>query len=81
MFICDDCGEVFEEPAAYYESREFWGASCQEAFGACPNCGSTDYDVAMRCDRCGEWVIDGHWTDIFLCDICFDDLYGGSDEF
>ena len=27
MFICDDCGEVFEEPAAYYESREFWGAS------------------------------------------------------
>ena len=26
MFICDDCGEVFEEPATYYESREFWGA-------------------------------------------------------
>ena len=79
MFYCFDCGSEFEEPATHYESREFWGAPVQEAFGACPVCGSTDYDKMERCERCGEWVIDYKWDEmrpVYLCSCCYDDLYG-----
>lgn len=79
MFVCLDCGAEFEEPAVYYEDHgEYFGAPAREAFGACPCCGSTDYDEARRCDRCGEWTADGISLigGGYLCDICFDDMYG-----
>lgn len=82
MFVCLDCGAEFEEPKVEYENQgEFWGAPAWEAFGACPNCGSTDYDEARRCDHCGEWTVDGkrviiNGAHLYLCDICYDDLLG-----
>ena len=78
MFYCFDCGAEFEEPATQYENQgEFWGAPAWEAFGACPECGSTEIDEMRRCQRCGEWTIEGEWADVYLCPICYDDLYGG----
>lgn len=76
MFYCYDCGAEFQEPATLYENREFWGAPVQEAFGACPVCGSTEYDKMKLCERCGEWTIDGKWADVYLCQLCYDELYG-----
>ena len=39
MFICLDCGEIFEEPRKVRESRgEFWGAPCYEEWWGCPHC-------------------------------------------
>lgn len=82
MFICLDCEAEFEEPMTYYESQgEYFGAPAWEAFGACPCCGSTEYDEARQCDRCGEWIVDGEWevingAHLFLCDVCHDDLFG-----
>lgn len=75
MFICLDCGELFEEPAVTYENQgEFWGAPAWEAWGACPNCGSTEYDHAEQCERCGEYFAE---LEDGLCEFCHDDLYGG----
>ena len=74
MFVCLDCGAIFEEPLTVYESMEFWGAPAWEAWGACPNCRSTEIDEAKRCERCGEYVAD---LEDGLCDLCHDDLYGG----
>lgn len=78
MFYCFDCGAEFEEPATKYEDHgEYWGAPAREAFGACPVCGSTDYDAMRRCDRCGEWTIEGEWEGgLYYCDICHDDMFG-----
>ena len=72
MWICNDCGEMFQEPKKVYENQgEFWGAPAWEAFGACPFCESTDIDEMKRCKRCGEWIESGD-----LCDCCEDDLFG-----
>ena len=36
MYICDECGETFEEPKTYYEDRgEFWGQPCREEISGC----------------------------------------------
>lgn len=39
MFICLECGRIFEEPKLIKESRgEFWGAPCYEEWPGCPFC-------------------------------------------
>ena len=78
MFICFDCGAVFDEPATYRDSRgEFWGAPVWETCGMCPVCGSTEYDTAECCERCGEYVPETHYFgNIKVCDICLEDLGG-----
>ena len=39
MYICLDCGTVFEEPKWVRESQgEFWGAPCYEEWLGCPYC-------------------------------------------
>lgn len=77
MFKCNTCDHEFDEPRTLYEDQgEFWGAPAWEAFGACPCCGSTDYDEMTQCERCGEWTATPHYEEIILCDCCFDDLYG-----
>ena len=78
MFVCLDCGAEFETPATEYENQgEYFGAPAWEAYGVCPCCGSTDYDEARRCDRCGEWTTDWNWDGALIyCPICYDDLFG-----
>ena len=50
MWICNDCGAVFENPREYYElDTGYHGADC-------PHCGSDDIDEAKRCAECDEWV-------------------------
>ena len=50
MWICNDCGAVFENPREYYEhDTGYYGMDC-------PHCGSDDIDEAKRCSECDEWV-------------------------
>ena len=50
MWICNECGAVFEEADEYYEhDTGYHGADC-------PICGSDDIDEAKRCAECDEWV-------------------------
>ena len=45
MYICDDCGSVFEddELKEVKEWSEAWGHLVYESFYYCPFCGSDDY--------------------------------------
>lgn len=45
MYICDDCGSVFEddELKEVKEWSEAWGHPVYESFYYCPFCGSDDY--------------------------------------
>ncbi len=45
MYICEDCGSVFEddELKEVKEWSEAWGHPVYESFYYCPFCGSDDY--------------------------------------
>jgi hypothetical protein len=48
MYICLECGELFEQPLRYKEE-------CGEDNTCCPSC-KGDYVQTFRCDECGEWI-------------------------
>lgn len=55
MYKCLECGEVFEEPYYWSESRgEFWGFPCSEEVSGCPHC-KGDYEEVEECGVCGEY--------------------------
>lgn len=55
MFVCRECGSLFEDPASYYEAHGF--SDCRgEEWSVCPCCGSPDYDVGVFCHSCGEFI-------------------------
>lgn len=41
-YICDECGEEFDEPHTY-EERHGFDHGPFEKWSVCPCCGSTDY--------------------------------------
>lgn len=74
MYICLECGAVFEEPETWEEGRgEFWGFPCSETVSGCPECGG-DYEDAVKCRRCEEWHSEDELTDE-LCECCQDELF------
>jgi len=54
MFICENCGAVFEEPIKGYEEEK----------DSCPNCGDWGFKEAKKCIACGEPSLDE------LCEDC-----------
>lgn len=44
MYICDTCGEIFDEIA------------CDLNHDRCPACDSRAFDEAVQCKGCGEWI-------------------------
>ena len=74
MFICLDCGEIFEEPYRYIETHGLDSPPYEEWSG-CPSCGG-DYAETFRCNGCGKYI-DGEYVEIFpshevYCDECFE---------
>ena len=65
MWICNECGTVFENPHEYYEhDTGYHGADC-------PLCGSDDIDEAERCAECDEWVNEKNLVN-GLCPACIE---------
>lgn len=57
MYICEDCGERFEEPALYIEAHTDGGNAVASGYvGRCPVCRSEDIDELERCHLCGEYA-------------------------
>lgn len=55
MYICRDCGRVFDNPAFFFENHGFdYGPA--EKWDCCPFCGSVSFDEAVYCDGCHEAV-------------------------
>lgn len=68
MFICNECGETFEEPKYIKEHHPYGDGFATEEWAVCPYCEENDFNVAERCSECGEYVSvsnDG------MCDECF----------
>lgn len=58
MFLCQDCGAVFDAPIRWQETH---GLDCglYEQLSGCPFC-SGAYCNTYRCDSCGEWIDDDY---------------------
>ena len=51
LYVCDDCGHVFEEPELTHNGG-YWEEPCYE----CPACGSSNFYDADKCIICEEYV-------------------------
>lgn len=54
MFVCCECGNVFEEPV-YWEETHNLDAPPYEQWSGCPHCGGS-YAETYECDCCGDWI-------------------------
>ena len=72
MFICNNCGNVFDEPSSYSESHPYGMGYASETICVCPYCRDTDFTEAEECSRCGEIVAE---TRDGLCDMCYEEMY------
>ena len=69
MFICKDCGSVFECPDYTEENvGEYWGQPAFQAIDLCPYCHCDEFEEARKCEICGEWKPE----DDMECDVCYD---------
>ena len=72
MFICLDCGSVFDEPEYFYD---FHGMETPpyEIYKGCPGCGGA-YTDAITCSICGEYILD-EYADVVdgqnICENCY----------
>ena len=56
MFLCCECGKIFEEPEWHEEYRgECFGFPSYEEFSTCPECGGV-YVETYECDCCEKWI-------------------------
>ena len=54
MFVCVECGHVFDQPDRWVERHGFdYGP--YESFSVCPKCRGS-YVEAHKCDCCDEWI-------------------------
>lgn len=54
MFICLDCGCVFDEPKHWIETHGLDSPPYEEWDG-CPSCGGA-YAETHKCDGCNDWL-------------------------
>lgn len=72
MFICLDCGEIFEKPKIFTETHGLGSPPYEELYG-CPLCGGS-YAETYKCDVCGKYVEDEYITTdkgYIICDNCY----------
>ena len=58
MFICLECGTLFEDPVEW-EERHGLDYGPYEHWTGCPFCHG-GYTEAHRCDECDEWIVDDY---------------------
>lgn len=79
MYMCRECGRVFEAPETVKESRGggTYGTYYEE-FGVCPHCASDDIAEAYQCEGCGEWFEEDEIQD-FYCYKCLKEALEDTD--
>lgn len=71
MFVCIECGRLFEEPQ-YWEERHGLDTPPYESLSGCPYCGGV-YVKTFPCDCCGEYIT-GRYVQIDnkrYCENCY----------
>lgn len=71
MYICLECGELFEEPKHYVETHNLDTPPYEEWTG-CPRCGGA-YTGTYRCECCEEWIDNDYIGigDLRYCQNCY----------
>lgn len=73
MFICLDCGCIFNEPKHWIETHGLDSPPYEEWDG-CPSCGGT-YTETHKCDNCGDWI-NGEYVKLkngdSFCENCYE---------
>lgn len=54
MFVCLDCGHLFEEPHRWEERHGFQHGPF-EKWSGCPKCGEP-FATTYKCECCGDWI-------------------------
>ena len=72
MYICNDCGALFEEPVTCNEKHPCGEGYAYELIAVCPSCAGS-FGKAVKCTNCGcfhgeEKLNDGMCTD------CMDEM-------
>ena len=78
MYICSDCGYVFEEFDTTEENRgQYWGVDCTETIRVCPKCKGA-FEEAEMCQKCGEY---SHIDSLHdgICEKCIDECKNNFD--
>lgn len=71
MFVCTNCGYLFEEPCEW-EERHGFSHGPFERWRGCPKC-YEPYVEAHKCDSCRDWI-DGEYIkvgDKRYCSNCY----------
>lgn len=73
MFICRDCGRIFETPQQIIE-RHGLDSPPYEEFSGCPFCGG-DYTETYVCCECGQFIT-GDFVELkngeHYCNACYE---------
>ena len=74
MYICKECGDIFDAPAVEYNERlEHFGIPCVEEVVVSPCC-KADYKEAKKCVVCEEYII-GKYVSVIdgqkICENCY----------
>ena len=60
MFLCLECGALFENPRYYRDYHgECFGYPAYEEYNACPCCVGAFVET-YECDGCGKWITDDY---------------------
>ncbi len=75
MFICLNCGEIFEEPKHYVEKHGFEYGPFEE-YDGCPVCGDS-YEEAYECSNCNSYICETNAVIMDgreVCEACADEI-------
>lgn len=73
MYICKECGTVFEDFVKIREIHDELDGSPSETFEVCPECGG-GFEEAKLCLGCFEWHYEAELYDGRICQECLLDL-------
>ena len=71
MYMCADCGFVFEEPKHYTETHGL-DTPPYEEWSGCPLC-SGAYSKTLQCDECGRFFTGNYlvYDYMVICEDCY----------
>ena len=56
MYICLECGSVFDEPYVIYETHTELDEQPKETFYVCPHCKEPAYEETENCILCDKYI-------------------------
>ena len=80
MFVCLDCGKIFQDPMRYTETHCL-DSPPYEVYSGCPECGGA-YAETYQCEDCQEWIVGEYIktsSGYRFCENCYNTLELGDE--